>query len=63
MKTITWKEMGMDRIMTKEGRSEDFIAGARWAWTANMEGVKMYFQMKESFKQSSAIGILGRKLA
>ena len=63
MKTITWKEMGMDRLMTKEGRSEDFIAGAHWAWDTNMAGLKMYFEMKESFKQSSAIGILGRKLA
>ena len=50
MKTQTWKNMGMDRILTKEGRSKDFIAGAEWAWDTNMAGLKMYFEMKESFK-------------
>ena len=58
MKTRTWENMGMDRIMTKEGRSEDFIAGAHWAWDINIEGIKMYYEMKESFKQSPDIGIL-----
>jgi hypothetical protein len=50
MKTPTWESMEMESIMTKEGRSEDFIAGAHWSWDNNMAALKMYFELKESFK-------------
>jgi hypothetical protein len=46
----TWEGMDMETGLRAEGRSDDFIAGARWSWETSMQGLKMYYQMKESFK-------------
>ena len=57
----TWEGMDMETGLRAEGRSDDFIAGARWSWETSMQGLKMYYQMKESFKQVPDTGILGRR--
>ena len=40
----------VENDLRAEGRSEDFIAGARWSWDTTAEALKIFFEMKESFK-------------
>ena len=46
MKT-KWEDMDMEEGLRTEGRSEDFIAGAKWSWEATMTAMKMYYGMRQ----------------
>jgi len=46
MKDDTWENMNMAKGLRAEGRSDDFIAGARWSWESTQKAMKMYFEMK-----------------
>jgi len=41
--SLEWEDMKLEEGLKKEGRSDDFIAGARWSWEANQKAMKIYF--------------------
>ena len=43
---MTWEAMNIEKGLKAEGRNDDFIAGARWAWEANQKALRLYFSMK-----------------
>ncbi len=42
----TWEDMDMERGLRDEGRSDEFIAGARWSWENTMKAMQMYYSLK-----------------
>ena len=56
--TTDWESMDMEKQLVAEGRSDDFIAGARWSWENTMKAMRAFAGIAASFKQVPAIGIL-----
>jgi hypothetical protein len=48
--TTDWESMDMEKGLIAEGRSEDFIAGARWSWETTMKAMRAFAGIAASFK-------------
>tara|TARA_Y100001951_G_C11236679_1_gene237875 strand:+ start:391 stop:528 length:138 start_codon:yes stop_codon:yes gene_type:complete len=43
---MEWNDMDIENGLKDEGRSDDFIAGAKWSWETTMKAMQMYYSMK-----------------
>ena len=48
--TTNWEDMDMEKDLRAEGRSDDFIAGARWSWESSMKAMRAVMGIAASFK-------------
>ena len=42
---MEWNDMNIEEGLKDEGRSDDFIAGAKSSWETTLKAMQMYYSM------------------